>query len=605
MIKFPYGIADFGKIVTQGYYYCDRTHAIPYLERAESMLFIRPRRFGKSLLLSMLEHYYDVARAEEFEHIFGNLAIGKQPTALRNQYFILRLDFSCVDTTGTPDDVKRSLYNHVNACIVNFIRYYRDRGYNLSGFEVNYDDALFSLKTLVGAAQSAGHAIYLLIDEYDNFANTIMMLPVSDSRDRYKALVHDEGVLRTLFKAIKSSTGSSMFDRVFITGVSPVVMSDITSGHNVARDIFFAPEFSDLCGFHEAEVKKTLHDIARSCNLGEEKANEALSMMRTWYNGYAFVPIQGERLYNPTLCLYFFDEFQSGCRYPDEMLDANLAVDESKLQYTTDLPGGRELVLMLSERSAVVLIQKISKRFGLSEMLTDASRDRVFLVSFLYYFGVLTLAGKTDQGELRLRVPNLVIQGLYVERVQRMLLPDPVLRDRGRDAAKKVYQKGDMGPLCAFVQKDYFAVFKNRDYALANELTLKTCFLTLLYNDILYIMDSEPEIGRRYADLTLIIRPDRRYLKIFDVLIEFKFIRLKTLSLTGEAVKNLSDSETRALPAVRRVLEEGKAQAMVYGRELAAKYPGLRLKTFVVAALAFERICFIPVNVDSNKSNKE
>lgn len=178
----------------------------------------------------------------------------------------------------------------INACIINFLRYYRDRGYGLSGFEINRDDALFSLTTLVGASQSEGHPICLLIDEYDNFANTIMMLPVADSQDRYRALVHDEGVLRTVFKAIKSSTGSTMFDRVFITGVSPVVMSDITSGHNIAKDIFFAPEFRDLCGFYEAEVEKTLKDIARGCDMTEEKANEALSMMRTWYNGCTFSP---------------------------------------------------------------------------------------------------------------------------------------------------------------------------------------------------------------------------------------------------------------------------------------------------------------------------
>jgi len=593
MIKFPYGIADFKEIVTQGFLYCDRTHAIPALEQAKSQLFIRPRRFGKSLLLSMLEHYYDVARADEFDRIFGKLAIGRHPTALRNSYFILRLDFSCVDPTGTPDDVKRSLYNHINACIVNFLRYYRDRGYALSGFEINYEDALFSLRTLAGAAWSAGHPIYLLIDEYDNFANTIMMLPVADSRDRYRALVHDEGLLRTVFKAIKSSTGSSMFDRVFITGVSPVVMSDITSGHNIAKDIFFSPEFADLCGFHEAEVENTLHEICRLCELSEEKGAEALEMMRTWYNGYRFVASQVEPVYNPTLCLYFFDEFQSRCTYPDDMLDANLAVDESKLQYTAELPGGMDLVFLLAERSAEVTLQRISRRFGLSEMLTDASRDRLFLVSFLYYFGVLTLAGETEQGELRLKVPNLVMQGLYVNRVQRILLPDPVERDKGRDAAKKVYQEGDIGPVCAFVQHDYFATFKNRDYALANELTLKTCFLTLLYNDTLYLMDSEPEIRRRYADLTMIIRPDKRYLKIFDVLIEFKFLRLKVLGLTGEQIRSLPESEACALPEVKRALTEGKTQVTVYGRALAARYPGLRLRKFVVAALGFERICFL------------
>ena len=142
-------------------------------------------------------------------------------------------------------DVRRSLYSHINARIENFILYYGDKGFDLSRINVNQDNALSTIESLVGATGRAGHPVYLLIDEYDNFANTVMMLPTLDSRDRYTALVHDEGVLRTFFKMVKSSTGGVMFDRVFITGVSPVVLSDITSGYNIAEDIFFEPEFGD------------------------------------------------------------------------------------------------------------------------------------------------------------------------------------------------------------------------------------------------------------------------------------------------------------------------------------------------------------------------
>ncbi len=593
MIKFPYGMADFRQIITEGYFYCDRTGSIPLLEQGKSQLFIRPRRFGKSLLLSMLENYYDIARKDAFNEIFGHLAIGRNPTPPRNSYFILRLDFSCVDPTGTPEDVKRSLYDHINGAILDFAQTYGAQGFHLPHMEIDRANALFSIQSLISSTKTFGHPVFLLIDEYDNFANTIMMLPTLDSRTRYKAMVHDEGLLKTVFKVVKASTSGTGFDRVFITGVSPVVMSDITSGHNIARDIFFAPRFADLCGFREEEVEKTLYDIAEDCGLEKEDAREALMMMRTWYNGYRFAPEQTTPVYNPTLCLYFFDEFQSGCAYPTEMLDANLAVDESKLMYTADLPGGREMVFTLTQRDASVVIPRISKRFGLTEMLSDQSRDRTFIASFLYYFGVLTLVGETPRGELALKVPNLVMQSLYVERVRRMMLPDPVIRDRGRLAAEKVYQEGDIQPVCAFVEDHLFTVFKNRDYAQANELTIKTAFLALLYNDILYIMDSEPELERRYADLTMIIRPDKRYLSIFDVLIEFKFLSLKDLGLSGEAIRSLSSNELYALPQVARALGKGRAQALDYGNRLADKYRDLRLKRFVAAALGFERICFL------------
>jgi hypothetical protein len=435
--------------------------------------------------------------------------------------------------------------------------------------------------------------VFLLIDEYDNFANTIMMLPVADSQARYAALVHDEGLLRTLFKVVKSATSGTGFDRVFITGVSPVVMSDITSGYNIAEDMFFEPEFGDLCGFRENEVAETLREIAHGCGMDDSKAGEALEMMRVYYNGYNFIPGRDTFIYNPTLCLYFFKQFQKRCAYPRKMLDANLSVDQSKLEYVCLLPGGQELVTSLANTGQKVAVTDIVDRFGLSEMLSDDSKDRTFIISFLYYFGVLTLAGETEQGEYLLKVPNLVMQGMYVERVQRMMLPDPVIRDRGLDAARQLYQFGEIKPVCMFVQDIYFTVFSNRNYIQANELIIKTCFSTLLYNDLLYIMDSEPEIERRYADLTMIIRPDKRYLKIFDVLIEFKFLSLKTLGLSGEQLRAMTPEALDDLPEVKQALDEGKSQIIDYGNRLARKYPALRLKSFVVVALGFERICFL------------
>jgi hypothetical protein len=164
------------------------------------------------------------------------------------------------------------------------------------------------------------------------------------------------------------------------------------------------------------------------------------------------------------------------------------------------------------------------------------------------------------------------------------------------DAAKRVYQYGEIEPVCRFVEKVYFPAFSNRDYAQANELTVKTCLLTLLYNDVLYIMDSEPELERRYADLTMIIRPDKRHLDIFDVLIEFKFLSLKALNLSGESLRPLTPEQMQALPTVQKSLTEGRNQVIDYGNRLTAKYRTLRLKRFVVVSLGFERICCLDVN---------
>ncbi|MBF0231059.1 MAG: AAA family ATPase [Desulfamplus sp.] len=601
-MKFGYGVSDFSKIINKGYFYQDRTDKIPLLEQSESQLFIRPRRFGKSLLLSMLENYYDVSKKDEFDQLFGHLAIGKNPTPFRNSYFIFKLDFSCVDPTGTVDDIKQSFFNHINVCIEGFSTYYKFKGFDFPIIQINRDDALYSIQSLAKSVKATPYPLYLLIDEYDNFANTVMMgihildrdFGKDNHKQRYQSLVHEQGPLRTFFKTVKALTTSTMFDRVFITGVSPVVMSDITSGYNVAKNIYFKDEFNELCGFTQQEVQSVIEHIVEKCQFKNKKSKvkEAVELMKTYYNGYRFCYKNYQYVYNPTLSIYFFEQFQKECEYPFEMLDDNLAVDESKLEYIARIPKGEQLLLSLMEQNQQVVIPAISKRFGIQEMLNDASKDHAFLVSFLYYFGVLTIKDRTDDLQSILKVPNLVMKGLYVDRICKMFLPMPDDRDNGKDAARQLWSKGNIAPLCKFVEDKYFKVFANRDYRWANELTVKTAFLTLLYNDLLYIMDSEPEIERRYADLTMIIRPDKRHGKIFDVLIEFKFVHLKDVNMTGEEAKALSKEDLEKLPEILVKLEDAEKQVAEYGKHLEEKYGNLRLHKFVVVALGFERVCF-------------
>ncbi|MGD9732694.1 MAG: AAA family ATPase [Desulfamplus sp.] len=599
-MKFAYGSSDFRGMIKEGSFYIDRTDKIPLLEGSKSQLFIRPRRFGKSLLLSMLENYYDVAKKDEFDQLFGHLAIGKNPTELRNSYFILKLDFSCVDPTGTVDQIRQSMFDHINVMIEGFELFYKHKDFDIPKITINYENALFSLQSLANAAAATPYPIYLLIDEYDNFANTVMMgIQILDrdfGRDthnqRYQSLVHEQGPLRTFFKTVKALTTSTMFDRVFITGVSSVVMSDITSGYNVAENIYFVPKFNDLCGFTQAEVKAVIQEIVEQCGWENSKVSEVVELMKTYYNGYKFCYKSNEYIYNPTLCLYFFKYFQEYCEYPRKMLDANLAADESKLEYIARLPNGRDLLFTLMDKNQEVVIAEIQDRFGIYDMLNDSSQDYTFLASFLYYFGVLTISDDTETLKSSLKVPNMVMKSLYVDKICRMLLPVPAERDEGKWAAEKVYQIGDIAPLCKFVEDKYFKVFANRDYRWANELTVKTAFLTLLYNDLLYIMDSEPEIDRRYADLTMIIRPDKRHGKIFDVLIEFKFVALKDVNMTGGQAKALKEDELYEIPQIIKQLEDAGKQASEYGKHLEEKYENLRLHKFVVVALGFERVCF-------------
>ncbi|CAN2041725.1 AAA ATPase-like domain-containing protein [Candidatus Magnetomoraceae bacterium gMMP-15] len=584
-MNFPYGISDFRKLVTKDYFYCDRTDRIPLLEKGEFQLFLRPRRFGKSLLLSMLRNYYDIVKKDQFDEIFGNLKIAENPTSLHNQYLILNWDFSCIDPTGTADDIKRALHDHINDRIKAFIKYYKD--YLLNDININPNNALSTIDSLISSVRTTSYPIYLLIDEYDNFANEVMM--DVQTQDIYKALVYEKGPLKTLFKAVKASTSDSVFDRIFITGVSPVVMSDITSGYNIAKNIYLKPYFNDLCGFLEHEIESPLKIIAEECDLKQDNIDKAIKLMKTYYNGYIFALNAKKHVYNPTLAIYFMENLYESCKYPREMLDDNLATDEEKLRYVSCIPQGRQILLDLMKPNHDLVVTKLASRFGIKQMLTE-KLDYTFLVSFLYYFGVLTIKDETRLGKLRLTVPNLVIQGLYVERIQQMLLPEPIDRDEGVLAAEQLYSYGDMQPLCDFIEQRYFKVFHNPDYKWANELTVKTAFLTLLYNDILYIMDSEKEAGRGYTDLTMIIRPDMRRFEIFDVLIEFKYIKLGDADLTGEKARKLSQQDLKNIGIMKFNMDKAKKQVTQYGNALKKKYKNLRLRKYAVVSLGFERL---------------
>jgi len=583
-MKFPYGISDFYKIITEDYLYIDRTDRIRAIEEAgDHLVFLRPRRFGKSLLLSTLENYYDVAKADEFERLFGHLAIGERPTALHNQYFVLKWDFSMVDPYGDAEQIRGALHRYINRRVRDFALTYR----HILPIEISIEpeDALVSFLALLAAVRETPYRLYLLVDEYDNFANEVL----TAGEDRYYALLSGEGLLKTVFKAAKGGAAGMGLDRMFITGVSPVVMSDITSGYNIATDIYLRPEFNDLCGFTEADVNGILRRVAEACGFSDAKLDEAAMMMQTFYDGYCFNYDVDEFIYNPTMVLYFLEHVQRRCQYPRQILDSNLAMDRAKIAYISQLPHGGQLILDVLNEGKTTSVPLLANRFGVQDMLS-AEKDITFMASLLYYFGVLTMGGRTLDAELRLRIPNLVIQRLYAEQIQEMLLPDMAHGEAPR-VAKALYSAGDMQPLCDFVEQRYFRVFDNRDYRWANELTIKTAFLTLLFNDALYIMDSEPALERGYADLVMIVRPDMRQYQLLDVLIEFKYLALGEHDLSGEQVRAMTDEELSAHPAVREAFVAAEDQLMAHRRTLQAKYGAvLNLRTYAVVAVGFDRL---------------
>ncbi|WPL16806.1 putative AAA-ATPase [Thiorhodovibrio winogradskyi] len=585
-MKFPYGLSDFDTLRREGYWYLDRTDRIPAVEAAgRQLIFLRPRRFGKSLLLSMLEHYYDLNQADHFETLFGPLAIGRDPTPLHNQYFILRWDFSLVASHGEIGAIEDSLHRHLNECLTKFVADYQ--AYWTRAIRIHPEDALTSFQSVLAAVNATPHKLYLLIDEYDNFANEVLTASRPDSRARYQTLLQGEGLMKTVFKHIKAAAGGLGLDRVFIVGVSPVVLSDMTSGYNVSKDLFLLPQYHDLCGFTETEVSTVLHQLASDG--GDWSAEQALATMRTFYNGYRFSEEAPASLYNPTLSLYFFDALATQGHYPRQMLDENLAMDRNKLAYIAQLPQGEDLLIEALSGDNRVLVPELMQRFGVADVLA-AVKDQPFMASLLYFFGILTLDGLNAFDECRLRIPNLVARGLYVERLRESWLPPTGRAHEVRDAARALGQKGDPTPLCELIEQSYFAALSNRDYRWTNELLVKFAFLTLLFDDRLYMAVSELETERGYADLALIVRPDKRRFQVLDILLEFKYLSLRELGLTGEQVRSEAREALTQHPTVAAKLDEAEAQARDYGAALIKRHGLSDLRAFAVVALGVERL---------------
>ena len=588
-MKFPYGLSDFAKVIESGYWYQDRTDCLPMLEAAgDQLLFIRPRRFGKSLLLSMLEHYYDLNRADDFERLFGTLAIGRDPTPLRNRYFVMKWDFSLVKAHGTVREIESALHQHLNDCIRAFALRYRER--LDEPVVIHEENALSSWASALMAVSRTPHRLYLLIDEYDNFANEVLMADLDGGRDRYEALLQGEGALKTVFKAVKAAAGGLGLDRVFITGVSPVVLSDLTSGYNVAETIYLEPKFDALCGFTESEVATVLEQLAaEGAGASTWTPADALNTMRTFYNGYRFSEDAETSVYNPTLTLYFLKALQDAGRPPARMLDENLAMDRHKLRYIAALPHGEALLIEALSANDVLQIPQLVRRFGIAEVLA-ATKDRAFMASLLYFFGILTLAGQGVLGKAILRIPNLVARALYVERLRETWLPDAGERDAVLEYAEAVYLRADLEPLADFIETRYFAVLSNRDYRWANELLVKFAFLTALFDDRLYMAVSELETGRGYVDLALIVRPEMRRFQALDLLLEFKYVGLKELGLTGDQVRAESRDALAARPAVAARLDAAAEQARRYGATLREHHDLTDLRALAVVAVGLERL---------------
>ncbi len=591
MIQFPYGVADFRRIRQEGRVYVDRTAYIRELERlGDVLVFLRPRRFGKSLWLQTLASYYDLRLKGRFDDLFGGLDIGGEPTPLANRYFVLQWNFSLVDASGDAREIAESLRKHVSSQAKVFARQYKEILPEPIEADGTPEEVLDSLLSIVSETP---YKLYLLIDEYDNFVNEAMVEDVKT----YHALFGKDGPYKQLFKAVKRATEGFGMEKVFVTGVSPVALNDLTSGFNNAEDVTHESDLAFLCGFRDKEIQDLLERIAADRELEPGAVAHAARTMRTWYNGYRFTKAADELVYNPTNTLYFLKHLHFKGVPPEELHDQNLRTDRGKLAFLARSAAGAGVIEKLTEGADDEITVELVEGFSVDDLTKRLAKDPRAIASMLYYMGLLT---RTDV-PFRLSIPNLVVRKLFLDRLLEIYLPDAVDSSGAREIAMGLFQDGDLLPLLDFFEDKLLPVLSNRDRGAGakkpgqggsgvNEMVVKALFLSILFADKYYRTYSEPELEKHYADLCLLVRPEMRRYGFFDLLFEFKLVRKKKVGKKGRELKDMDDAELLKLPAVEKAFTEARDQVQRYRAALVKKEGELNLRAYAVVAVGLERI---------------
>ena len=458
--RIPYGMMNFVAIREDNYYYVDKTRFVEKVENANRFFFfIRPRRFGKSLTISMLHHYYDINQKDKFERLYGDLYIGQHPTPNHNKYLVIYLNFAIVN--AELGNYQSALDAHCNTRFESFCYAYANllpKG-TIEGLR-SKNGCVEQLDFLCDKCTKAGLRIYLFIDEYDHFTNHIL----SDATrlDEYRKETHGTGYLRTFFDTIKAGTYSSI-ERVFVTGVSPVTLDDLTSGFNIGSNYSLDYGFNEMVGFTEQEVRQMLAYYS-GCHEFHHTVDELIETMKPYYDNYCFSKkAYGETtMYNSNMVLYFLYKYIDNlCRIPDDMLDPNIRVDYNKL---------RMLIRKDKEFShdASVIQTLVSKGFVMGELkdgfpAENIAKDDNF-VSLLFYFGLVTIGG-SYMGDTKFTIPNEVVR----EQIFTYLLEAYKENDlslESYDIRKKeqlMAYLGDFKPFFQFIADSIYTYASQRD----------------------------------------------------------------------------------------------------------------------------------------------
>ena len=531
--RIPYGWADFRAIRLEKRLYVDKTRFLHALEEERYAFLIRPRRFGKSCWVSVLENYYDRTRADEFEAIFNGTDIGRHPTENRHRYVILRFDFS------TFNDALETLeQNFEEYCTLEL---YHTLERNRDLFPQAVIQRILApasingkLAKLFAYARDHGTPLYALIDEYDNFANTVLAYRGAEA---YQSFTHGGGFYRNFFATLKAGTGRSGggLERLFITGVSPITMDDVTSGFNIGKNISLDLAFNEMLGFTEAEVRDLLA-MYRARGAFNQDIDAALAVMREWYNGYRFAKGAEGDLYNTDMVLYFLDHALPNKAMPDELIDTNVRIDYGKLRHllvvNRQLNGNFDLLRQIIGEGVA------SSNIAMSFPLEQLDQPENFL-SLLYYFGLLSIRDVLE-GTPRLGIPNQTVKRLMYSYLRDAYYDVGVFSVSAYTFSRLIHEmafRGAWQPALDFLRDALAEQTGIRDYMDGEKVVhgfIAAHFSLYQY----FLLHSEHELNQGYADIYLepfvAHHPDMRW----GYVLELKYLkRSESLSESTVAAK--------------------------------------------------------------------
>lgn len=511
-LKLPYGISHYKTVIEEGYTYVDKTGWIQTLEDASRYnLIMRPRRFGKSLFVSMLAYYYDIKAKDDFNRLFGHLAAGQNPTGNQNRYQVLFMEFSGIST-----DNSQSIETAFIHKIDNFLK----------RFATQYDYPQPAYEQITAAQTAAGklealftfardQKIYLIIDEYDHFANALLV----KSQEHFQAVMGKGGFVRAFYEIIKAGTQLGIIDRLLITGVTPLTLDSLTSGFNIATDLSLDKRFNAAIGLTHAETLGLVTAATQGCPTPPE---HIMADIARWYNGYVFsAETLDQTLFNANMILHFLRYFDpQQCTYPQQMLDENIASDYNKILgmfAIGDADTNHAVLEEILTEGSVTAIQSRKIDF-------DKGFTRDDFISLLNYMGFISPVAN-EFGVLRYRIPNYVIKTLYfdyfkveLERRNQLSLPMQSMQQ----AVGALALRNEIEPLRQEIQR-LLQILSNRDFMQMDEKHLKVLLVTLLYQSSAYFIKSEPEVNHKYPDILLLERSP--YQVKHQHLIELKYCK--------------------------------------------------------------------------------